>query len=181
MKHINIIIISLLSLCLVSNIPTNRGLEFYNYCEKNGKTISPAYKWGKTDCTHFMDIALKGFYRIDNKQLTKIIMINYSINQVDSMISKNNKTALAGVAYGLVKFGYAEFVDLKDIRKGDIVQYWSTMGYTNGHCGIFSGYDEKGNILLTGSHPDSKGYGVMNCYNIGNEKYMRFFVARLIK
>jgi len=128
-----------------------------------------------------MDIALKGFYHIDNKQLTKITMINYSMNQIDSMISKKNKTVLGGVSYGLVKLGYAQFVELKDIRKGDIVQYWSTMGYTNGHCGIFHGYDSNGNILLTGSHPDSKGYGIMNCYNKGNEKYMTFFVARLIK
>jgi hypothetical protein len=126
-------------------------------------------------------MSLKKFYGIDNKELSKIIMIDYSINQVDSMIRAKNKTVLAGVCYGLVKFGYAEWVDIKNIHKGDIVQYWSTLGYTNGHCGIFHGYDKKGNVLLIGSHPDSNGYGIMNCYNKGNENNIYFFVVRLMK
>jgi len=178
MKKLLIILISFLSSSFTIQ---DSGTNFYNYCKTYGRDIAPVYKYGKTDCTNFLDKSLKKFYRIDNKELTKIIMIDYSINQVDSMIRVKNKTILTGVCYGLVKFGYAEWVDIKNIRKGDIVQYWSTLGYTNGHCGIFHGYDKKGNVLLTGSHPDSNGYGIMNCYNKGNENNIYFFVVRLIK
>jgi len=166
--------ILLIILVLFSFTP-DKNQDFYNFCQKNGKSISPTYQ--TRNCVQFMDKVLKDYLHIDNKELTKIIYIKYDIKTVEKSIKNKDTSIIGGVSYGLVKFNYANYVKLKDIKKGDIVQYWSTVGFTNGHCGIFEGYDKFGNILLIGSHQDSKGFGVMNTYS--KNFNIHFYICRL--
>jgi len=165
----------IVTLVFIISIGICQGQNFYDYCQKNGRAICPSYT--SLNCVQFMDVALKKYYGINNSELTKYTYINYPISTINKAIQTNQTNIVGGVAYGLVKFGYAEWVDIKDIQKGDIVQYWSTVGYTNGHCGIFHGYDLNHNMILVGSHQDSKGYGYMNVYNSNIE--CTFYVCRL--
>ena len=168
-----LLILSVITLC--STTPPDKNLGFYNYCELNGKSIAPTYQ--KRNCVQFMDVALKNYLNIDNQDLTKCIYMNYDIRKIERALNNKDTAMVGGVSYGLVKYGYADYVPLKKIKKGDIVQYWSTTGFTNGHCGIFKGYDGSGNMLLIGSHCDSKGYGEMNTYSKNLRMY--YFICRL--
>jgi hypothetical protein len=170
--HFIFIIISLLTISLCH---IDKGSEFLDYCQIHGKAIAPTYQ--KSNCVHFMDKVLQGFLNINNPELSNIIYVKYTIPEIEKALKSNDTAVVGGVAYGLVKFGYAGYVKLKDIKKGDIVQYWSTDGYTNGHCGIFTEYDKSGNMMLIGSHQDSKGYGVMNTYSKNFKMY--FYICRL--
>lgn len=151
------------------------GQSFYDFCQVHGRTIAPSYE--KVNCVQFMDLALRQYLRIQDPILSKYIYINYSKEVIEKAIIDKNTSILGGVSYGLVKGGYAEWVELKDIKQGDIVQYWSTDGFINGHCGIFEGYDKFGNFILVGSHGDSQGYGLMNCYNTSIK--CQFYICRL--
>jgi len=148
---------------------------FYDFCQINGPQIAPTYE--QVNCVQFLDQALKKYLQINDPVLTKYIYINYSKEVIHSAIPENNIAILGGVSYGLVRGGYATWVELKDIKRGDIVQYWSVEGFINGHCGVFDSYDKFGNMILLGSHIDSKGYGKMSVYNT-NLKCL-FFVCRL--
>ncbi len=165
-----LILVTLLSL----NTPSS-GSKFYQWCQTNGRTISPTYQ--KANCVQFMDQALKKYYRINDPALTKSIYINYPLTVVAKALSDKDTSIVGGVAYGLVKAGRATWVAKKDLQRGDIVQYWTTTGYLNGHCGIFDKYDAVGNVMLVGSHPDSHGYGLMNCYD--QNLTCTFFICRL--
>lgn len=162
-------------LVLITNL--GYGQSFYDFCQSQGRTIAPSYE--KVNCVQFMDFALKKHLKIKDPILSKYIYINYSKEVIKKSLDYRDTTILGGVSYGLIKCGYAHWVELRDIKRGDIVQYWSTDGFINGHCGVFQGYDKFGNILLLGSHSDSNGYGMMNCYNIHIK--CQFYVCRLNK
>lgn len=148
---------------------------FYDFCQKNGKKIAPTYK--KANCTQFMDQILKDYLNIDDPKLSKYIHINYPLDYIEKCLEENKIEVVGGAPYGLVTLGYANWVELKNIQRGDIVQYWSLDGFTNGHVGVFHGYDQFGNIILVGSHQDSNGYGRMNCLN--KSINCKFYVCRL--
>ena len=173
MKHYFIFIVILI--LTSSKSVEDKGLKFLDYCQIHGKSIAPTYQ--KSNCVQFMNKALQGFLNINNPELSNIIYVKYTIPEIEKALKAKDTSIVGGVSFGLVKYGYAKFVDVKNIKQGDIVQYWSTDGFTNGHCGIFTEYDKSGNMLLIGSHPDSKGFGVMNTYS-KNFK-MTFYICRL--
>ena len=170
----NLLLICMI-LILCSNKTQDKSLGFYNFCEFHGKTISPTYE--KRNCVQFMDIALKDYLNINDSKLSKFIYINYNISIIEKALKTNDTSIVGGVSYGLVKLGYAKYISINNIKKGDIVQYWSTDGFINGHCGIFKEYDKQGNMILVGSHQDSKGYGSMNTYSKNFKIY--FYISRL--
>lgn len=151
------------------------GQKFYDFCQSNGHQICPSYN--KMNCVQFMDYAIKKHLKINSPELTKYIYINYPKETIQKALNTNNVSIVGGVSYGLVKHNLATWVELKDIKKGDIVQYWSTDGFLNGHCGIFHGYDKFGNMILVGSHQDSHGYGYMNVFN--QNLKCNFYICRL--
>jgi hypothetical protein len=149
--------------------------SFYDFCQKYGKMIAPSYE--KSNCVQFMDQALKKFLGISDPILTKHIYINHPLEKIQAALKNNDVSVLGGVCYGLTCKKLASWVELNTVQKGDIVQYWSTDGFINGHCGIFHEFDSNGNMILIGSHGDSHGYGYMNVYNTTMK--CQFYICRL--
>lgn len=156
------------------NIP-NKNIKFIKFIEHNGKTIAPSYK--KANCVQFMDELLKQYIDI-NKSTSKRIYINIDMNRVETLINKNDSTIVAGVCWALVTSKKAKWINPSEVKRGDIVQYWSSEGFINGHCGIIYSEDKDGYIIYS-SHPDSKGFGKINVMN-KTMKNVKFYFVRLI-
>lgn len=183
MKYLLLFLIITLSSFSVKNGVTQdipvKNLEFIKYVESHGRTIAPSY--AKTNCVQFMDQILMGYTHIDDIT-SKRIYINQEMSFIKKLLEHNDSTIVAGVCWALLASGKAFFVDPngvgeKGVKKGDIIQYWQTDGFINGHCGII--YDEtpEGYVLLS-SHPDSHGYGKMNMYNKKMSGF-KIFIVRL--
>jgi hypothetical protein len=175
-------ILILLSVLLVSfttvydlskGIP-DRNIEFLTYLQKNGKRIAPTYQ--KANCVQFMDILLHEYAFIDEKTSERIY-IKQDMLTIQKLLSRGDSTVVSGVCWALVETGKATWIKPENAKRGDIVQYWSTDGFINGHCGVLYDTDENGYVLLS-SHPDSQGYGKMSVNN-KNLSNFTLFIVRL--
>jgi hypothetical protein len=178
MKHLSIIVLTLSLIVLQSftcnNIPA-KNAEFISYLEKHGKNLAPTYE--SANCVEFLDKVLTNFSKIDEKTSERIY-INYDIRTVERLLVRGDSTIVSGVCWALVSCNKAHWIKPKDAKVGDIIQYWSTDGFTNGHCGVICGEDETG-YLLYSSHQDSEGFGVMQVKNKTVYKNMKLFIVRL--
>ncbi len=176
MIRLNFLIIFLCSFTFVNDVKLNipvKNKDFSNFVEKNGKRIAPTYK--SVNCVQFMDKLLIEYLKIP-KSVSDKIYIKKDISEVERLLKNSDTAIVSGVCSALVKGGYAKWVNPENIKRGDIIQYWSTDGFINGHCGII--YDEdKDGYILQGSHPDCKGFGLMNALN--KHMKMKIFVVRL--
>jgi hypothetical protein len=172
-----LILFSLCSTLLLGNniIQQSPKSSFIDFVEQQGKTLAPSYE--KRNCVQFMDAILKEYLNI-NKNTSERIYIKHDLEFLKKLYYKGDTAIISGVCAALVDCHKADWVSLKDIKRGDVIQYWTDNGFFNGHCGIYWDADMSGNFLLKGSHPDSHGYGVMNMYN-KNFK-MKIFCVRLI-
>jgi hypothetical protein len=149
-----------------------RNLEFIKYLEHRGATLAPNYS--KANCVEFLDHVLTEYINIDEKTSDRIY-IKQDILNIEKLLKRGDSTIVAGVCWALVASGKAEWVKQRDVKRGDLVQYWNTDSFINGHCGVVYDEDNKGYILLS-SHPDSKGYGKMNVNNKLSNNFIFFFV-----
>jgi hypothetical protein len=148
--------------------------EFIKFLEKHGKEIAPTYN--EVNCVQFMNKSLKRFLISVPRETCQRMYISHNIETINKLIASNDTTIISGVCAALVDANLARWIKPEDAKQGDIIQYWSTSGFTNGHCGIIYGEDSNG-FILYGSHPDSKGFGKMNMLNKSIE--MKVFIVRL--
>lgn len=133
------------------------------YAREHGPQIATTYQ--KANCVELMDKLLKGYLHID-KQTSNRIYVNIPLTEVEKRLKQNDTAIVAGVAFALVNAGLADWVTFGNIQAGDIVQYWiydNESDFLYGHCGIYDGKNKANDddIQILGSHPDTKGYGII--------------------
>jgi hypothetical protein len=153
--------------------PPSQNLLLLMNCERYGKELAPTYL--KRNCVQFLDKILKiQLSEKITKEISDRIYIHLSVDQVEHQLKIMDSTFVTGVCYALTNAKLAEWIKPKDSMAGDIFQYWNTVGFTNGHCGIIKSINSDGTYTIYSSHQETKGFGTMKI-----EKPEYFFIVRL--
>lgn len=155
--------------------------EYADTIEK-GKLLSGT-DYGKGEnqlnCTTYVQKVLEvSDYDISKDTSRKINIDNIQKDENIEDLLKNDDSRVKGVVSALTSSDQGAEVSVKDLKKGDFIQYWyyDKEGNLRGHAGQISKVYENGKVDIHGSHRGKGGVGTLT--NVNLDRMYKVYAVR---